>query len=175
MTILRKLVIVTILYTWSVTVHAALMTTLVGNVNVLGSEYSLSILYDDSGASSDQSFNVLAPSITFNTVESATVAVNAIATAYPRYDWSPAFRNSNGTRVAFDLSVPDNYSYMTVFNNIPGGPFTGGPFTQPLTASNTLSFAQFTDISAVPIPATVWLFGTGVIGLIGFSKRRKAA
>ena len=31
------------------------------------------------------------------------------------------------------------------------------------------------DIGAVPIPATVWLFGTGIIGLIGFSKRRKAA
>lgn len=31
------------------------------------------------------------------------------------------------------------------------------------------------DVSAVPIPATAWLFGTGLIGLIGFSKRRKAA
>ena len=31
------------------------------------------------------------------------------------------------------------------------------------------------DISPVPIPAAIWLFGTGIIGLIGFSKRRKAA
>ena len=30
-------------------------------------------------------------------------------------------------------------------------------------------------VSAIPIPAAVWLFGTGLIGLIGFSKRRKAA
>ena len=29
--------------------------------------------------------------------------------------------------------------------------------------------------SVVPIPAAVWLFGTGIFGLIGFSKRRKAA
>lgn len=29
--------------------------------------------------------------------------------------------------------------------------------------------------SAVPVPAAFWLFGTGLIGLIGFSKRRKAA
>lgn len=28
-------------------------------------------------------------------------------------------------------------------------------------------------LSAVPIPATAWLFGTGIIGLIGFSRRRK--
>jgi hypothetical protein len=41
---------------------------------------------------------------------------------------------------------------------------------------------QFDDLqfnealpSAVPIPATVWLFGTALIGLIGFGKRRKAA
>ncbi|MCP3672132.1 MAG: VPLPA-CTERM sorting domain-containing protein [Gammaproteobacteria bacterium] len=30
-------------------------------------------------------------------------------------------------------------------------------------------------MSAVPIPAAVWLFGTALIGLVGFGKRRKAA
>ena len=29
--------------------------------------------------------------------------------------------------------------------------------------------------SEVPVPAAVWLFGTALIGLVGFSKRRKAA
>ena len=29
--------------------------------------------------------------------------------------------------------------------------------------------------NAVPVPAAVWLFGTALIGLVGFSKRRKAA
>ena len=27
----------------------------------------------------------------------------------------------------------------------------------------------------VPVPAMVWLFGTALIGLVGFSKRKKAA
>jgi hypothetical protein len=31
------------------------------------------------------------------------------------------------------------------------------------------------DVSPVPIPATVWLFGTALVGLVGFGKRRKAA
>jgi hypothetical protein len=31
------------------------------------------------------------------------------------------------------------------------------------------------DLPAVPVPAAVWLFGTALIGLVGFSKRRKAA
>ncbi len=30
-------------------------------------------------------------------------------------------------------------------------------------------------VSAVPLPAAVWLFGTGLLSLIGFSKRKKAA
>ena len=30
-------------------------------------------------------------------------------------------------------------------------------------------------LPAVPVPATVWLFGTALVGLVGFSKRRKAA
>jgi len=29
--------------------------------------------------------------------------------------------------------------------------------------------------SPIPIPAAIWLFGTAMIGLVGFSKRRKAA
>ena len=33
----------------------------------------------------------------------------------------------------------------------------------------------YTDVSAVPVPAAVWLFGSGLIGLIGFAKRKKAA
>jgi hypothetical protein len=29
------------------------------------------------------------------------------------------------------------------------------------------------EINPIPIPATFWLFGTAIIGLAGFSKRRK--
>lgn len=32
----------------------------------------------------------------------------------------------------------------------------------------------YTDVSAVPIPAAVWLFGSGLIGLIGVARRKKA-
>lgn len=40
------------------------------------------------------------------------------------------------------------------------GPFSGG--TTGLTGT----------VSAVPIPASVWLFGSGLIGLIGIAKRK---
>jgi len=32
---------------------------------------------------------------------------------------------------------------------------------------------QLNSITTVPLPAAVWLFGTGLLGLIGFSKRKK--
>lgn len=39
---------------------------------------------------------------------------------------------------------------------------------------NDYAFAGI-NISVVPIPAAAWLFGTALIGLVGFSKRRKTA
>ncbi len=33
---------------------------------------------------------------------------------------------------------------------------------------------QFSQVSAVPVPAAAWLFGSGLLGLIGMARRRKA-
>ncbi len=35
------------------------------------------------------------------------------------------------------------------------------------------SVATIDDISAVPVPAAAWLFGTALIGFVGYSRRRK--
>ena len=35
------------------------------------------------------------------------------------------------------------------------------------------SFLVQTEVSAVPVPAAVWLFGSGLIGLFGFARRKK--
>jgi hypothetical protein len=37
------------------------------------------------------------------------------------------------------------------------------------------NFSPASSLNPVPVPAAVWLFGTALIGLVGFSKRRKAA
>ncbi len=34
--------------------------------------------------------------------------------------------------------------------------------------------AIYGDVSAVPVPAAIWLFGTALIGLVGFGKRKLA-
>lgn len=37
------------------------------------------------------------------------------------------------------------------------------------------SFTSFSyEVSAVPVPAAVWLFGSGLLGLVGMARRRKA-
>jgi hypothetical protein len=41
--------------------------------------------------------------------------------------------------------------------------------------SGDFDIYRVSHLSQVPIPATAWLFGTALIGLVGFSKRRKAA
>jgi hypothetical protein len=42
-------------------------------------------------------------------------------------------------------------------------------------SSTSIYLSSTLAISAVPIPAAIWLFGSGLIGLVGFSKRSKAA
>ena len=65
---------------------------------------------------------------------------------------------------AVDCSVGDTYSldYSTV---VPSGGFTGVLYGLHLEGT----------VSAVPVPAAVWLFGSGLLGLVGVARRRKAA
>jgi len=52
-----------------------------------------------------------------------------------------------------------------------GGTYTDGNFDD--TAVNAATLATV-PVSAVPVPAAVWLFASGLIGLCSFAKRRNA-
>ncbi|MEQ1637623.1 MAG: VPLPA-CTERM sorting domain-containing protein [Methylococcales bacterium] len=43
-----------------------------------------------------------------------------------------------------------------------------------VTGSLTAYSGAYTYVNAVPVPAAGWLFGTGLIGLVGFSRRKTA-
>ncbi len=62
----------------------------------------------------------------------------------------------------------DTLSYGTSALSVTGGLLVGAN-ASPLGM-------QVVDgsVSVVPVPAAIWLFGTGLVGLAGFSKRRKA-
>jgi len=171
----KKLTIVAVLYFWSVTAQAVPITTDVGNVTILGSNYLLSILYDSEGNPRNQSYDALMPSITFNTEADAAAAAEAIDSAFPNMNWNPKkpANSPNGTRVVYALLVEDmikKYSVMSVIKSRnPSSPV--GPANIARGIQSSFSFAQFTFVNAVPEPSIIALFAAGLIGL-GFARRK---
>ncbi len=51
--------------------------------------------------------------------------------------------------------------------------FSGGTGTD-LTSRSSFTYAVWTPIKPVPVPAAIWLFGTALVGFIGFGRRGKA-
>jgi hypothetical protein len=60
-------------------------------------------------------------------------------------------------------------------DGISGSPMIDGPFRGlnvnfDIGSGNSLTVLS---VSSVPVPAAVWLFGSGLIGLVGFARRKK--
>ncbi len=61
-----------------------------------------------------------------------------------------------------------NSSSAWLFNNIDGSQFGNDK------GSDLFAWAVHSgDVSAVPVPAAVWLFGSGLMGLMGLAKRKR--
>jgi len=52
--------------------------------------------------------------------------------------------------------------------------FISGSYTDSSFLDAPISSSTLASVSAVPVPAAIWLFGSGLIGLAGFAKRHKA-
>ena len=79
----------------------------------------------------------------------------------------------------------DHISYASGINLIEGyGYFNGEPLDLSARSSGNRftvpngflgpNFANLDEFSAVPVPAAIWLFGPGLLGLIGMARRKKA-
>lgn len=75
-----------------------------------------------------------------------------------------------GGSIIQDFNVSSSYQTFT-----PSGfeKLTSVSFS-PLTEGSLAAFDNF-EVEAVPIPAAVWLFGSGLLGLVGIARRKKAA
>ena len=94
---------------------------------------------------------------------------------------------ATATQLWFDFDVKNSTNYLFFEGTNPANFWclqtqncVGPPSaSETISVSNSRSQAArsgriaFAQISAVPVPAAVWLFGTALIGLVGFSKRRK--
>lgn len=145
----------------------------VGTAEILGVDYLVSLIADDQGDYDAQSFNALAPSITFTSYDDAVAAGTALLAAFGAdFDWSPFIGTGpeypTGGRIPYSLSET-TYDYITINDLSPGDLL--GPFTQPLDAGNFFSYIQFQE---VPEPGTLALLGIGLFAM-GISRRRKKA
>ena len=113
---------------------------------------------------------------------------------------SNMFYNVLGNLAQYDTSGVERPDYDGIIDNT--GPFSNiqswsywsateyAPYTSLLAWSFDMGYGnqgreaksepifawavQSGDVSAVPIPSAVWLFGSGLIGLVGLARRKKA-
>ncbi len=73
----------------------------------------------------------------------------------------------------FTTGVDTGWRFLRDVNN-PSGVFQAASFSH-ISDGPFFTLSEIPVTAPVPVPAAVWLFGSGLLGLIGFSKRKKAA
>jgi len=100
--------------------------------------------------------------------------------------WTNTERNNEGQGWVTGANQTDNplFSDTPTANDsraVPGTPFTFrlnlfltdyNATTETVTIYDGVQYGF--NISAVPVPAAVWLFGSGLVGLLGLARRKKA-
>lgn len=95
-----------------------------------------------------------------------------------------SFNVSLGTGTWTNTAGIGNSLYAFYLTGSGGGPSTPAIETLYQNSQNTASWTLNTDgtltyslapaVSAVPVPAAVWLFGSGLLGLVGIARRKRA-
>jgi hypothetical protein len=107
----------------------------------------------DLGQNYDPDFDFYAYISSFDTPGQAELAIGLTEFRGPSVSLLPAVRDF------------DDWGTISDYDNFYSEGFSATP----------VGLLLYKDVSAVPVPAAVWLFGTALIGLVGFSKRRKTA
>jgi hypothetical protein len=90
--------------------------------------------------------------------------------------------NINGTANLSNIAYGgSNADLLALFNGGSGIQTMTYQFTTPqsltqlFTTSSSVTSTSFSgNITPVPVPAAVWLFGSGLLGLVGIARRKKA-
>ncbi len=135
-------------------------------------------------------------SLPSNTVYSSGSTSTYTASQHPTFDRAYEFLidipdvalGAGSYWLAFHITSPDNDLYhsastgggTSAFSNITAygalwQPFIADGLAIAVYSPSAVPVPAAYSPSAVPVPAAVWLFGTALIGLVGFGKRRRAA
>lgn len=150
------------------------------------------LLYEDNDGTGTLSINASSDFIGNMEINNAILTTNSNGSLH--VDGTIDFLGFGGFSANFigDIAITYDYDEMndvTVFGFSPielvgldysgllmlDGPFLGHLLDFNVTAS-ALAYVEnpFPVYSPVPLPAAVWLFGSGLIGLIGLARRKKA-
>lgn len=83
---------------------------------------------------------------------------------------------STWTTITYDLGpvpVGATAAFLEIVQAI--GPIGTGPAGEEWLAGEIFIDDVYLGVAAVPVPAAAWLFGSGLVGLIGLARRKKAA
>jgi hypothetical protein len=133
------------------------------------------------------SYNPLATTLGF----ALTTNPNDTLLSHPDTFFQLAEPNADVTQF-FDDNVEDWVMYGWGYNNLPPGEansltdslnlqfdpglnyyaFIAGGSTQSTTVSVSVDISDGNEVNPVPLPAAVWFFGSGLIGLLGVARRK---
>lgn len=77
-----------------------------------------------------------------------------------------------GVDVLNYYDLPDYVPNLSDFQNVELIAWSENPTTGYRSHLFTVQELAFTEVSAVPVPAAIWLFGSGLLGLAGVARRK---
>ena len=83
---------------------------------------------------------------------------------------------ANGDYLFAAPPLTNNNAYMVIIETVPSGFIATTPTSLYFLSDSSgasISTADF-GFQAVPVPAAAWLFGSGLIGLLGMARRKRA-
>ena len=160
----------------------------VNGVNVLGGVWDVTF-HGDAFDNVDAVYDISQPFFTSAESEALTIALAADMSALAGGVLDP--EDVNGcSNFNVECAIVTPYTFITFTDDLttdlrvkgwsvevtPSNIITGG--TTETTAKRDIEFTHISyavwEVSAVPVPAAAWLFGSGLIGLIGVARRKKA-
>ena len=116
----------------------------------------------------------------FNAFPGADALYTQVALGCPDFNSSTFYTRRGGSAIVYDEDTCHQLrnAFPTASDALNGtnvSVILRGSADAPLESNVSNWFAANVPLTPIPIPPTVWLFGSGLLGLVGMARRKKAA